>query len=221
MNMTMLAPSPPAKQRKQKRPAAPTVREPWRPERVKFTVEDIELLSGMGIVPQRSELVDGEIYAMAADGNFHSVAIEDLHDEFRPQWSKPKFIRSQSTHRFASGWAPMPDLVLIESRPAGRVKVDPLPVLVVEVSDTTLATDVGDKRLRYAREGVPEYWVADLNRRRFRVFRDPDPTAGDAESAYRVDFFVEADATVSPLAIPALSVRVADVLPAAAVSGAP
>ena len=218
MNMTMLAPSPPAKQRKPKSPAA---REPWRPERVKFTIEDIELLSGMGIVPQKSELVDGEIYAMAADGNFHSVAIVDLYDELRPAWPKPKFIRNQSTHRFSSGWAPMPDLLLTETRPVGRAKVDPPPVLVIEVSDTTLAHDLGEKRLRYAREGVPEYWVADLNRRRFRVFRDPDPSAADAESAYRVDFFAEADATVSPLAVPALSIRVSDVLPAAAVSGAP
>ena len=217
--MAMLAPSPPAKQGKPKRPAAPAVREPWRPERVKFTIDDIELLSGMGIVPQKSELVDGEIYAMAADGNFHSVTITDLYDELRPAWPKPKFIRNQSTHRFPSGWAPMPDLLLTETRPVGGAKVDPPPVLVIEVSDTTLAHDVGDKRLRYAREGVPEYWVADLNRRRFRVFRDPDPSAADAESAYRVDFFAESDATVSPLAIPALNIRVADVLPAAGVAG--
>lgn len=218
--MTMLAPAPPAKRRKPKRPAAlPEVREAWRPERVKFTVEHVELLSGMGIVPQRSELVDGEIYTMAADGNFHSVAIVDLFGEFYSSWPKPKFIRVQSTHRFASGWAPMPDLLLTETRPIGRAKVDPLPVLVIEVSDTTLATDVGEKRLRYAREGVPEYWVADLNRRRFRVFREPNPSAGDPESAYAEDFFVEADATVTPLVIPTLSIRVADVLPAAGVAG--
>ena len=191
----------------------------WHPQRVKFSVRDIVLLSGMGVVPQKSELVEGEIYLTAADSNFHSVAIMDLHDELRPAWPNPKYVRNQSTHRFASGWAPMPDLLLTETRPVGGAKVDPLPVLVIEVSDTTLAYDVGEKRLRYASEGVPEYWVADLNRRRFRVFRDPDPTAGDAESAYRVDFFAEADATVSPLAIPALNIRVADVLPAAGVAG--
>ena len=56
----------------------------WHPRRVNFSVRDIVLLSGMGIVPQKSELIDGEIYAMAAEGNDHSLAVQDLHDELGP-----------------------------------------------------------------------------------------------------------------------------------------
>lgn len=37
--------------------------------------------------------------------------------------------------------------------------------LVVEVSDTTLAEDLGRKRTLYASGGIPEYWVADLSAR--------------------------------------------------------
>jgi len=64
---------------------------------------------------------------------------------------------------------PEPDLaVLVEARrdfaqrhPDGRELA-----LVVEVADTTLRHDAQTKRDLYARAGVPEYWVLDLNGRR-------------------------------------------------------
>jgi Putative restriction endonuclease len=35
--------------------------------------------------------------------------------------------------------------------------------LIVEVADTSLADDLGDKRASYAKAGLLEYWVANLN----------------------------------------------------------
>ena len=39
-------------------------------------------------------------------------------------------------------------------------------LIMVEVSDTSLAYDLGDKHRLYARTGVPEYWVVDVSGRR-------------------------------------------------------
>jgi Uma2 family endonuclease len=38
----------------------------------------------------------------------------------------------------------------------------PLPDLVIEISDTTLADDKGSKRLLYEEIGVPEYWIVNV-----------------------------------------------------------
>jgi Uma2 family endonuclease len=61
---------------------------------------------------------------------------------------------------------------------------------------------------------VPDYWVLDLNGRQLQVFRDPEPLpAGLGATAYRTRLvFTPAD-RVSPLAVPAASVPVADLLP--------
>jgi len=41
----------------------------------------------------------------------------------------------------------------------------------MEVSDTTLYSDTTTKRDLYARAGVPEYWVINLNARRVMIYR--------------------------------------------------
>jgi len=187
---------------------------PGQPKRL-FTVREFEQMFDTGIIRGRYELVRGEVVEMAAIGNAHSVALQDLYDVLRQAWPHPKFVRSQATHRFDEHWAPMPDLALLERRPVPGALIDELPVLVIEVSDETLSYDLGFKRLEYARAGVPEYWVVDLKRRRIRAFRRPDPAAVEAEHAYLDEVVAEADETLSPLTIPSLHLKVSDAVPGA------
>jgi Uma2 family endonuclease len=46
-------------------------------------------------------------------------------------------------------------------------------LLVVEVSDTSLAQDLGDKLSTYALAKIPEYWVVDIPHRQIHVFTKP------------------------------------------------
>lgn len=46
----------------------------------------------------------------------------------------------------------------------------PLPDLVIEVSDTSLADDLGEKRLQYEDLGIPEYWVVNVQTRQILAF---------------------------------------------------
>ncbi|MDY7015472.1 MAG: Uma2 family endonuclease, partial [Cyanobacteriota bacterium] len=46
-----------------------------------------------------------------------------------------------------------------------------IPDLVGEISDTTLATDLDEKKRLYAALGIPEYWVVDLKGCRVFAFR--------------------------------------------------
>lgn len=53
----------------------------------------------------------------------------------------------------------------------------PLPNLVIEVSDTSLADDLGEKRLQYEDLGIPEYWVMNVQTMQILAFAiAPDGT---------------------------------------------
>ncbi|MBM3795053.1 MAG: Uma2 family endonuclease [Acidobacteria bacterium] len=46
-------------------------------------------------------------------------------------------------------------------------------LLLIEVADSSATFDLGEKRDLYARAGVVEYWVLDLNRRVLVIHREP------------------------------------------------
>uniref|UniRef100_UPI0035CC5B3E Uma2 family endonuclease n=1 Tax=uncultured Sphingomonas sp. TaxID=158754 RepID=UPI0035CC5B3E len=75
-------------------------------------------------------------------------------------------------------------------------------VLIVEIAVTTLGKDLGEKLADYARAGVPEYWVADVDAQVMHVMRSPD---GDRYTKRSVVPFDQ------PLAVPGTSetIRVA------------
>lgn len=53
----------------------------------------------------------------------------------------------------------------------------PLPNLVIEVSATSLADDLGEKRLQYEDVGIPEYWIVNVQTTQILAFAiAPDGT---------------------------------------------
>jgi len=77
-------------------------------------------------------------------------------------------------------------------------------MLVVEVADTTLSSDLTIKRDLYARAGVPEYWVLNMKGRKLIVHRDPK------DGKYASTTTLTSRDTVS---IAGQSIRIADMLP--------
>lgn len=81
------------------------------------------------------------------------------------------------TVRFAGAFRPMPDITVWEGGPLRGPIPGEKTKLCIEVSDDTLASDIGDKRREYAEAGLAEYWVLDVNARavhRFFELRDGD-----------------------------------------------
>jgi Uma2 family endonuclease len=101
---------------------------------------------------------------------------------------------------------PVPDLAVVPGRPRDYTAHPTTADLVIEVADSSLAFDTNEKRLLYAKAGIREYWVVDVNGRRLHVYRDPK--AGD----YTSQRTFGPSESVSPLAAPSATVRVADLL---------
>ncbi len=51
-----------------------------------------------------------------------------------------------------------------------NLDVYPLPSLVIEISDTSLADDLGEKRLQYEDLGIAEYWTVNVQKMQIPAF---------------------------------------------------
>ncbi|MBW0000234.1 MAG: Uma2 family endonuclease [Verrucomicrobia bacterium] len=140
----------------------------------KLTVREFHALEAFLSPDRRHELLDGQIYVMSPPGNPHSSVLDELDDQFRMQ-RRPGLCVSSGGLRLSETTEFWPDLCLLETRrqgggnPAARTAR-----LVVEVSDSTLDYDTGDKRRAYQAAGVPEYWVVDVQGRRVLRHLAPD-----------------------------------------------
>jgi len=77
----------------------------------------------------------------------------------------PLRVLSEVSVRVSEAEVPMPDVSLVRrGRYPAAVPVEHVR-LAVEISESTLADDLGRKRTLYALGGIPEYWVVDLSAR--------------------------------------------------------
>ena len=80
--------------------------------------------------------------------------------------------------------------------------------LLIEISETSLRYDRGEKAELYAQEGIADYWVVDVIHQKVEVFRDP------ADGNYQsLQTFGIGD-TISPLEFPEITLNIADIWPA-------
>ena len=148
------------------------------PEKARLRVEDFVLLADSGAFADyaKTELIDGEIWYMNAQWSRHArvktrvaVALANKLTELASDLE----VLSEVSVRTSGNGMPEPDIVLTRWRGEGPVPVESV-ALVIEVSDTTLDTDLGRKSDLYAAAGVPEYWVIDLNENRVLMHELPD-----------------------------------------------
>ncbi len=134
---------------------------------------------------------------------------EALRGVFRGGWD----VRSQLPIALDPDSEPEPDLSVVPGSFRDYPNAHPTnPVLVVEVADTSLALDRGEKAALYARAGIREYWIVDLVNGQLVVHRDPTRDAA-ARGRYATVLVLPRGGTVSPLAAPHATIAVTDLVP--------
>ncbi|MBV9895658.1 MAG: Uma2 family endonuclease [Chloroflexi bacterium] len=125
----------------------------------------------------RVELLDGEVVWMSPINDPHAACVKRLNRLFSRSFADEQVVVSvQDPVRIENYDEPQPDLALLKPRADFYATATPTPadiLLLVEVADTTLRTDLGRKARIYASGGVTEYWVVDLNNRALYVHRAP------------------------------------------------
>jgi Uma2 family endonuclease len=146
---------------------------------------------------------------MVPIGPEHVAATHSLYDRLRRVFGKGYVVRMQAPLSLGDS-EPQPDLAVVAGSPSDFLHAHPThAVLVVEVAQSSLPYDREVKSSLYARAGIPDYWVLDLENRREEVYRDPAESS-DAPFgyAYRTRFVLSPRDTVAPLARPDCALRV-------------
>jgi Uma2 family endonuclease len=148
------------------------------PTRHRFDVDAYYKLAEAGVLenPKRVELIDGEIIDLNSIGSPHAAITNRLARDFIRAIGNMAFVSVQSPLRLDSYNEPEPDLLLLRPRADDYRKSHPGAadvLLLVEVSDSSLAYDRGPKLALYANFGVPEVWVVDIAGSAVEIFRQP------------------------------------------------
>ncbi|KQU52933.1 hypothetical protein ASG67_08640 [Sphingomonas sp. Leaf339] len=147
---------------------------------VRFSAaEFMELTQHPPIVdwPGKIELVEGEIVRMAPANVRHWNAqrlaflrLQSVFADLGTGW----IVGQEPTVRLAPDTIREPDVAVLCNPDMAATLFDRAALfLAVEVADTSLAIDLGVKRLDYATALVAHYWVIDLNGRCIHVMSDP------------------------------------------------
>jgi Uma2 family endonuclease len=172
-----------------------------------WTVNDVERMLQAGVLrePEPFELIGGELVAMAAKNRQHEVLRTELALYWSDRRARDIKIASETPLRLSEYDWPEPDFVVYPATlRAPDVRADTV-LLVVEIADTSLASDLETKAPRYAAAGVGEYWVVNARTLITTVHREPRQTG---KYAYRETF--EATEMLTPMLAPSLAVRLSD-----------
>ena len=180
-----------------------------------WTVEEIERLTDMGAFNgQKFELLEGDLIEKMTQLTPHAVGVRLMTIKLESLFREGYDVRGQLP-LVTYNSKPEPDLAVVLGSPRDFLENHPsTALLVVEISDTTLLTDRDTKSHIYARAGIADYWIVNLNARQIEVRRDPrqDETA-PLGWTYGSLQTLDVSAQLTPLARPEAAFAVADVLP--------
>ena len=162
---------------------------PALPNRIKWDADSYENLYSMGLLPHgKYELLDGDIVEKMPIKFRHANIVTRLFAYFSGFVPYPT-LASAFTLAVGRHEMPEPDFAVLSTESPtlterGYVQPDEVR-LVIEVGDSTLASDLATKAGIYAGAGIPEYWVIDVTGR--RVLVHTEPVAGTYSSVLEYD----------------------------------
>jgi Uma2 family endonuclease len=176
-----------------------------------FTVEEYQRLLEVGIFDEddRIELLNGNLIVMSPIGIRHANAVRRILNLFVRRYGHASEVDAQNPAIVDRKSEPQPDILLLRLGISEElVKPHPKDVLLlVEVADSSFIFDRSDKHDAYARNGIREYWLLDLNENRLHVFRQP------AGGKYEIELILEKSDSIAPLTFPDLPVKISQMLP--------
>ena len=172
--------------------------------RRKHTVAEFRRAYEVGVFApdERLELLLGEIYVMEPIRHRDMVMVNRLNDLFQQNLRRQVIVSVRNPLVLSPADLPRPDIALLGWRDdlyAGKEAAGSDAVLVVEVADSTVASDRTIKLPLYAAAGVPEVWIVNLREDVAEIHRKPE--AGTYGEARTVPF----GAAFAPLAFPECS----------------
>jgi Uma2 family endonuclease len=164
----------------------------------------------------RVELIDGEVFEMPPQKNWHALGVSLTQDVLTALFGPNFWVRAQASLDLSPYSVPDPDIAVVPGSIRQWIQEEnpTTALLIVEVSDTTLAYDRGRKASLYAASGIADYWILNLEDRQLEVHRQPQPDASQHFGhGYGQRIVLGPTDRIAPLALPGSEVTVGDLLP--------
>ncbi len=141
----------------------------------KWSIGDYQRMRKLGLLDQRRcELINGEIWNMSPEGEFHRFVNHRGVRYLRDIMQRKAEIFEAHPITLADS-EPEPDIAIVRLPDTRYLTHHPSSediFWLVEIADTTLTYDLETKRKLYAQAGISEYWVIDIPGKQLHVFRD-------------------------------------------------
>lgn len=156
-------------------PGVTRAAEGW--DRRAFTVAEVLTMQDAGILDEGAgfELWEGELVPTNAKHNRHEIWKSRLN-RFLQRGLPDDLNAAVEPSLYLSDVTFLePDILIHAGALLPEDVRGPDALLVIEISGSTLAKDLGPKARPYARHGVRRYWVLDADARRALIHTEPGP----------------------------------------------
>ncbi|NER45338.1 MAG: Uma2 family endonuclease [Symploca sp. SIO1A3] len=177
-----------------------------------WTVNEYHQMITAGVFnpEERIELLEGKILRMAAKNPPHAATNLCAANVLNLALAGKALIRIQDPIALSPTSEPEPDIAVVKLDRRFYLDCHPSPdevFLLVEIADTTLHYDRGQKAPAYARAGILEYWILDVNL--YQVYRFSQPKGGK----YQEEEILDEGAVIAMVAFPEVRLKVAHLFP--------
>ncbi len=157
----------------------------------------------------RTELIEGEILHMSPIGSRHAACVNRLTAILTNLLNNQAIVSVQNPIQLSHFSEPEPDVALLAPRADFYATHLPTPadvLMVMEVADTSIEYDRTVKLPLYARSGIPEVWIINLNTNRIEIYTQP------AIGEYEIKKEFTASDTLQFHTLAGLAIKASDIL---------
>jgi Uma2 family endonuclease len=174
-----------------------------------LTVEEYHKIGRAGVLGEddRIELIDGEMIKMAPIGSRHVAKLNRFARFLYRSVGEEAIISIQNPIVLPPHNEPQPDIALLKPRSDDyETKLPGVEdvLLLIEIADTTMAYDRDAKIPIYARQGIAEVWLLDVQTQSLSIFLDPGP------KGYRRLLTPGRSDTITPSLLPNVKIQLTD-----------
>lgn len=177
---------------------------------IKTAEYDLMIKSGVFNEDDHIELLNGVIIEKMPKGTKHSSANDRAARVFYKTLDENVIIRNQNPIWLDEFSEPEPDIVLAMKNAGEYENSHPTPkdiLLILEIADSTLAYDRNTKSLAYARAGIRQYILLNVQEKTLEDYREPGADGYGSKQTYRTG------QSFNLVAFPNISFRAEDFLP--------
>lgn len=171
----------------------------------RWTVSDYHRMISSGLLVERQvELVNGQIIDMAPELPIHRATYRRGVKYLESLLGDRAVIFSAAPIILPSDGEPQPDISIVAPPETRYDSRHPTPTDIywlIEVANTSLTYDLGEKAQAYAKDSVQDYWVLDISGQQLWIHREPQ------NSRYQ-SIQTLATGIISPLALPDITIDI-------------